>query len=1340
MNNFRTHKIIAFFLAVLMILPLIPAVDLTVFAEGSDYDFSGDVGKKANFNQYFPVPIYHEKPININNNPLYSNDCYQLGYNDFMPPVPSPTDEENSEETYVPQSGTIDDVQAAMAKVTMIIDDWYYNEEADLLWYKVKVIEGDTIQKLEENPWVFHDKVKNSVGENSLVLGEKYDILQNAEFVNRTGYFVKNTIRLYNTAFEVYEYMPTSTEVYVAYSFTYMNEWYYWLAGDGFDGGRFCIVKAEDVSFIFNSIINTKVIIKPSVTSVNVYADPKTDISAYLTLDAALFDGVYKVTDTYYSVSENILFYGLAPCERMIWPEETNGYRYVSSEIVEETDQGIAFPIVDFCNPAPIMSYNSQIQPRSAIYGARSAIARASLYSTDSLLSTAAEGTSSSDSLKLSKDVRNNGDGTYTITLDAYTTGTVTVTQTTVPMDIVLVLDQSGSMEYCIGCNRTSVSSNSTHTETTYTVAQNVSTNGTYYRKNGSNYTRVYYCSSCNAWLDTNQNHYWHQNSQKYYSDSTTFYTATTQTVRCQSRLDALKTAVTNFVDEVNKKAKGANGEYGGGDDVNHRIAIVGFANYSNYQDYNNTEVFVGATGYKYGTAAQGVYSTALQDMSTESGYNNVIASKNALDANGATYVDLGIEMANGIFAANPITTAGTRNRIMIVFTDGVPGYAGDWGSDSYGSTGDNAYAVANEAIGKAYITKNTYGATVYTVGVFDGADASNPTTLPNTDNDNNRSNRYMHLTSSNWPTATSMTVTGKINENVTATQSYYMSASSTEALNNIFVTMSNQVGGTPLPLDSTTVVKDIITPQFTLPANASDVQVYSEKCKAYNEQTDTPTWGGEVEFLNSNDVVTIDTVNHCVDVTGFDFAHNYVAQNGRVEGDDTKEGDFHGRKLVIVFTIAPDPDFLGGDGVATNGTQSGIYSKGEPIAFFPPRSVSVPLKDISTIVKNKHIYYGNTTDLTGILDLWAISRADQNKALPVDVDGINNAYVNLLYTIKLNDSTVAQYYVPAGEPWGSENCTWRSTAQTQLLQNYQALEDTGFSVECSMISAANTGNVKSTTGSATVYVYKPTLEFKDSEQKYKAALNPASGFLESHFVGATWSHPNQNGTIEGTAPTFTFVFDHAAGAFDNGIMNSVRDVPVNVTVTINGTGTAITNNQGVTFTHSTCNHAGCDFDPDTEEFIVHVIGALTSLKIQKVTKDQNGKIVSFENIDPNQTFLFRVMGKDADGQDIDVTVTVHAKDGSTIVDGLVIGNQYTVQELTNWSWRYTCELGAYTNGDGAQTDNTFTKDTATLTITSLGELNNVATFENTRNTEYWLDGDSWCDNRFMSNVSQAIN
>ena len=85
----------------------------------------------------------------------------------------------------------------------------------------------------------------------------------------------------------------------------------------------------------------------------------------------------------------------------------------------------------------------------------------------------------------------------------------------------------------------------------------------------------------------------------------------------------------------------------------------------------------------------------------------------NNLNAYGGTYVSYGIAMANNVFANNDNVihnadgTTTERKRVIVVFTDGEPGANG---FDE---------AVANEALNNAAISKETYGASVYTIGLF---------------------------------------------------------------------------------------------------------------------------------------------------------------------------------------------------------------------------------------------------------------------------------------------------------------------------------------------------------------------------------------------------------------------------------------------------------------------------------------------------------------------------------------------------------------------------------------------------------------------------------------------
>ena len=65
----------------------------------------------------------------------------------------------------------------------------------------------------------------------------------------------------------------------------------------------------------------------------------------------------------------------------------------------------------------------------------------------------AAKDTATDNGMKISKTATPNVDGSYTITLEAYATGSKVITEqkTDIPTDIILVLDQSGSMAWDMG-------------------------------------------------------------------------------------------------------------------------------------------------------------------------------------------------------------------------------------------------------------------------------------------------------------------------------------------------------------------------------------------------------------------------------------------------------------------------------------------------------------------------------------------------------------------------------------------------------------------------------------------------------------------------------------------------------------------------------------------------------------------------------------------------------------------------------------------------------------------------------------------------------------------------
>ena len=317
--------------------------------------------------------------------------------------------------------------------------------------------------------------------------------------------------------------------------------------------------------------------------------------------------------------------------------------------------------------------------------------------------------------VQITKTVERTGDD-LSLVIEAWATGETSVTQSVKPTDIVLVLDQSGSMKEEI----TSYTYEPVRTPSGGWTYSNFGRNSKYYVQIDGEYYRVSRHAKWNGGLFSGYYSYYLtrenaagrdvQLGTTGYSDDTALYTGTLYTRRDGGeiqKLDALKQAVETFVAAVraNQPEEGS-----------HRIAIVGFASGwdskqfdSEYERYLNSEVFVGGTSYTYNAgrqnnayaanAAQQHYEEALLNADD----SKLDASIGELAAKGGTFTNLGLEMANGILN----TVEGeSRNRVVVVFTDGVPGWSG-FDED-----------VAEDAVAQAQQAKSG-GATVYTVGVF---------------------------------------------------------------------------------------------------------------------------------------------------------------------------------------------------------------------------------------------------------------------------------------------------------------------------------------------------------------------------------------------------------------------------------------------------------------------------------------------------------------------------------------------------------------------------------------------------------------------------------------------
>lgn len=500
----------------------------------------------------------------------------------------------------------------------------------------------------------------------------------------------------------------------------------------------------------------------------------------------------------------------------------------------------------------------------------------------------------------LDKFLTEDASGNYTLTLTAYATGTTTtVTEKSgKPLDIVLVLDQSGSM---------------------YT----------------SNY------------------------------------------------LQPLKDAVTAFVDNISKNAN----EY----NVDHRIAIVGYA--SNNEDgesdsgtissgsskdsWINTGLFINGTLKNYGSSSKNTntqltaqdYKDALVPVNTDGRVTSSITTAiSNIAASGATRTSYGMEMANKVFENNPIEGS-DRQRIVVVFTDGEPGKSG------YNEN------VANAALSEAYETKNTYGATVYTVGLYGNA-STNVTT-------------FMNYLSSNYPKAQSMDDNGvtpvteylpaahiynygtyyysnngkyervyycdggwthaagwytqkhgigthpgeRIDPSATqfyvqqtttpaVATKYYMTTSSSGELDKIFHNISEDIQhpSTDITLNAKAELRDQISSVFDV-KDGSTITVSTVE-GTYNAGGE-PTWGTETQVSSEQ------FSGRNIGVTDFDYSSNYIA-------------DGHpGQKLVVTITNLIPNDGFGDKEMFSNDAGAGIYESAAattPAAEFPSPWTKVPV------------------------------------------------------------------------------------------------------------------------------------------------------------------------------------------------------------------------------------------------------------------------------------------------------------------------------------------------------------------------------------------------------------
>lgn len=498
--------------------------------------------------------------------------------------------------------------------------------------------------------------------------------------------------------------------------------------------------------------------------------------------------------------------------------------------------------------------------------------------------------TESNDGVVVDKTVNYDEDGNYSLTLEAYVTNEVTKGSKTTPLDIVLVLDVSGSMDDDLGEStweytptdeqRWSYSDINGPRWTTYYFRDD---DGNYYeveaKSDGSWGNRQYsigYYTGSGFYRD------WNQLGTTSRNQNANLWTGTLYTRQeiTTSKMEAMQSAVNGFIDQVAENAAGAD------NDVTHRISIVKFAGSSTDSVGNDT---YNDWFYTYN------YSQVVKDLTEVSGSNVQVLKNtvNSLEASGATQVNYGLNHAQRVLTGEGQLTGAREDakKVAVVFTDGNPTSGSSWEG-----------GVAADAVNLACDLKDG-GVTVYTIGMFENADPSDT---------DGRFNKYMNGVSSNYPNAEVTNWRGdrtqdwddcKLGTRVTE-GNYYFAADDAEELENAFSTIADNVSTSKVAAGANTVLSDTLSEFFTFPeglTGSSDGGMVQYAEVKGQDADGSYTWYEPETLTGVTPVVNADSKT--ITVKGFDYTANAVTKTTNQDGTVT----WSGGKLVLTFPIQPD-------------------------------------------------------------------------------------------------------------------------------------------------------------------------------------------------------------------------------------------------------------------------------------------------------------------------------------------------------------------------------------------------------------------------------------------------
>ena len=508
-------------------------------------------------------------------------------------------------------------------------------------------------------------------------------------------------------------------------------------------------------------------------------------------------------------------------------------------------------------------------------------------------------------------------DGTYTVELEAYATGSTqkSVGDSGKPVDFIFVLDASASMTKNSDCYYfTKNNGGLTHT----------GGNGKWILHNGRYYQLENHTSYPKRWLsftDINGTEWYTTTDGTVTTTKTTYGSYTNLNPTCyrgdyyerggRERLQTMKDSVNKFVDKINEDA----GKY----NVDHRISIIQFGSNA-AESYYNTGMYTTTNGTSmtnYSSVSAATYESTFYESNHPYVKNIISGITSPSDKDADTYVNYGFEMAYKTLQASgqDYSENGNRSACIVMFTDGVPGI---------GSSGNNylteAQNSANGAISYSKQCKDM-NATVYTIQ------------LGNNSADGFDMNAYMSYVSSNYPSATSIS-----NGGASVSSAYYTRADfdgslqTGDVLDGIFNSINETIinTGTAITLNGNSILRQTFGDKYITTNARTTVQtarIYYDALGRIAEDAPKSASG-----------VTATTTGTDVQVKGFNYSDKYVTE------------EHEGEKLIVkIEGLLIDPNAINTQADVSKPSHTAIYKDntdlGNNAIFrdFPQAAFSIP-------------------------------------------------------------------------------------------------------------------------------------------------------------------------------------------------------------------------------------------------------------------------------------------------------------------------------------------------------------------------------------------------------------